>query len=406
MSGTVYEEKNDWWEGIKDISIKSDLTGDVDQMRTDAQNATQEKEELEEAYDNLFNEKFEYDATYDPLFQQYAAQYMQKGNMAMKNAMAESALLTGGYGNSWAMSAGAQAFNSQMDALYGLIPELRAAAYDEWATDKKTKLQALSDDLDEAGELADTANADYNAAFADHHADIIDYIVQGIMDSEITENEIPMVLSLYDNEFTEEEINALTADILETVEFYALKEAEQNGIIANIKADIVKNPEHNTEAYITAELAKNGLDYEDIKGAFGIDESYEFYDGKTPTQKMFDEALAAYETGDEEYLKYLDTVSGYSQRMLDEHINKYSNRFKLQETQNQDYYIAKEDDDTNGWLWGIDRKDLLSYKDTNDNIKTIKVSDLMKELIALGMTKKDAKQWINKNIPKNYEGEQ
>ena len=410
MGGTAYEnmtevekERYDWVQEIYDISARSGLTEDGSKKYLAAQDADKAVNDLETEYEKVLNDEFEYNAMCDPLFQQYAAQYMQEGQMAMKNAIAESSILTGGYGNSWAMSAGAQAFNSQMDTLYGLIPELRAASYDEWATDKQIKLKSLSEDLDEAGELADAANADYEAALADSRSEIIDYIAQGVMSGVITEDEIPTILPLYDNEFTEEEINALTEDILGAVEIYKLKEAELNGIITNIKADIIKNPEHNTEEYITAELAKNGLNYEDVKDSLGIGDAYEFYGGKTPTGTMMDEAAELYyQYGMEGIDRWAAKYPDYSvEKAIDHVLMEHPDIWEV--TENEDGYSTSEkllkdrvwtvtDNGGVNWFGGLDNNAYVKDQYNNE----YKLKDLVDEMVKDGSfkTAEEAKKWL------------
>ena len=54
----------------------------------------------------LNREEFSYDLNGDALYQQYKDQYMRGGQRAMQDTMAEAAALTGGYGNSYASTAG------------------------------------------------------------------------------------------------------------------------------------------------------------------------------------------------------------------------------------------------------------------------------------------------------------
>lgn len=77
----------------------------------------------------LNREKFSYDFASDPMYQQYADRYQQQGKMAMMDTMASAAALSGGYANSYAQSVGQQAYQSYMQGLNDIIPELRDAAY-------------------------------------------------------------------------------------------------------------------------------------------------------------------------------------------------------------------------------------------------------------------------------------
>lgn len=83
--------------------------------------------------DQILNRgNFQYDFTADPLYQQYAQQYQRNGQLAMKDAMAQSAALTGGYGNSYAQQVGQQGYQRWMENLNAVIPELQQAAYNRY----------------------------------------------------------------------------------------------------------------------------------------------------------------------------------------------------------------------------------------------------------------------------------
>ena len=92
-------------------------------------------------YDNLINDnlnnilnrkQFSYDANKDALYNQYKDMYTRNGQTAMQDTMGNAALLTGGYGNSYATTAGQQAYNSYMQQLNDKIPELEQRAYERY----------------------------------------------------------------------------------------------------------------------------------------------------------------------------------------------------------------------------------------------------------------------------------
>lgn len=68
--------------------------------------------------------KFEYDLNEDAVYKQYAERYKLLGNQAMQDTMANAATLSGGYGNSYASTAGQQAYNSYLQRLNDIVPEL------------------------------------------------------------------------------------------------------------------------------------------------------------------------------------------------------------------------------------------------------------------------------------------
>lgn len=92
-------------------------------------------------YDNLINDnlnnilnrkQFSYDPNKDTLYNQYKDMYTRNGQTAMQDTMGNAALLTGGYGNSYATTAGQQMYNSYMQQLNDKIPELEQRAYERY----------------------------------------------------------------------------------------------------------------------------------------------------------------------------------------------------------------------------------------------------------------------------------
>jgi len=77
----------------------------------------------------LNRQDFSYDAKSDPLFAQYKESYNREGDRALSNAMGEAMSLSGGRGNSYAMTAGQQAQNYYNAQLNDKIPELQQLAY-------------------------------------------------------------------------------------------------------------------------------------------------------------------------------------------------------------------------------------------------------------------------------------
>ena len=86
--------------------------------------------EIYNVLQQIFNrDKFSYDMNGDALYQQYADIYQNQADLAMKNAMAQSAAMTGGYGSSYAQAAGQQAYAQQMQNLNAVGMDLYDRAY-------------------------------------------------------------------------------------------------------------------------------------------------------------------------------------------------------------------------------------------------------------------------------------
>lgn len=77
---------------------------------------------------------FSYDVNKDALYQQYKKQYQALGNQAMQETMANASSLTGGYGSSYATTAGQQAYNNYMQQLNDIVPDLYAQARTNYDT--------------------------------------------------------------------------------------------------------------------------------------------------------------------------------------------------------------------------------------------------------------------------------
>ena len=88
------------------------------------------RDEALQAY--LNREDFQYDLNGDALYRQYKDRYTQLGKAAMQDTMGQAAALTGGYGSSYAQSVGQQAYNSYMQQLGDVVPELYQLAYDRY----------------------------------------------------------------------------------------------------------------------------------------------------------------------------------------------------------------------------------------------------------------------------------
>jgi peptidoglycan hydrolase-like protein with peptidoglycan-binding domain len=87
---------------------------------------------LQDTIDKIMNrEKFSYDLNGDALYQQYKDQYTTQGQMAMMDTMGQAAALTGGYGNSYASTAGNQAYQGYLQQLNDRVPELYQLALDK-----------------------------------------------------------------------------------------------------------------------------------------------------------------------------------------------------------------------------------------------------------------------------------
>lgn len=137
---------------------KSDDVINAENKKTEAENAVKNYGDFsysnQESFDAIMNkilnrEQFSYDLNGDALYQQYKDKYIQQGKMAMQDTMGQAAAMTGGYGNSYASTAGNQAYQASLENLNDVIPELYQLAYDKYnqeGQDMLNKYSMLSDD--------------------------------------------------------------------------------------------------------------------------------------------------------------------------------------------------------------------------------------------------------------------
>lgn len=76
--------------------------------------------------------KFQYDVNSDALYRQVAQNYLRQGKQAMMDTVGQAAALTGGYGNSYAQTAGQQTYEQYLLGLTELVPQYRQMAMQQY----------------------------------------------------------------------------------------------------------------------------------------------------------------------------------------------------------------------------------------------------------------------------------
>jgi hypothetical protein len=115
------------------------------------------EEQMKETADQIINRKpFEYDMNADKLYQQYKDAYTNQGKMAMEDTVGQASALTGGYGNSYAVTAGNQAYMGYMKELDNIAPSLYQAAMDRYVAEG----DALNDKYDALAKLLGESTED------------------------------------------------------------------------------------------------------------------------------------------------------------------------------------------------------------------------------------------------------
>ena len=128
--------------------------------------------QLNELYEQIVNrDKFKYDLNSDMLYQQYKDQYVNLGQMAMKDSMGQTAALTGGYGSSYGQSVGQQQYDAYLQQLNDVVPELYGMALDQYNAEGDDMLQQYG----MLGDLADDEYGKYQDSLTEYWRNL-DYL--------------------------------------------------------------------------------------------------------------------------------------------------------------------------------------------------------------------------------------
>lgn len=352
-----------------------------------------------------------------PLFQMYQSMYMGNAQKAMKGAIADSALLTGGYGNSFGQVAGQQAYADVMDDFYAAIPSLFSAAYSVYDSERAAAKAAWDENQAKIAEATEKAQGEYDAAVDSEQDRAYDYALEKIESGKWTweqAEEALRGLTYTDHEgkevslFTEEDVKGYS-DLYDYS--VATKEAANNAFDLELIEMLIEHPEYATEEYLTAYFKDKGYVPDE-----GVIKSYvDNYQGRveedteeTP-QEYKDLAWSYIQNGEQNKLDALkEKLQGdnYDTNFIDymmlQHKADSSVKFntgneELDKVLNRDYTI-KTDTKNRGGKNSLDRNDVWTYTDDKGKEVTVKIADLFGELKDLGMKGSAAREWIMKNL--------
>ena len=127
------------------------------------------QDQLNETLQQILNrDKFSYDLNGDMLYQQYKDQYTTQGKLASMDVMGQAAAMTGGYGNSYAQTAGQQAYQSYLQKLNEVVPELYGMARDQYNQEG----QALYDQASLMAQMEDQDYGRYRDQMSDYYTEL------------------------------------------------------------------------------------------------------------------------------------------------------------------------------------------------------------------------------------------
>lgn len=200
--------------------------------------------QLRQALDNILNqEDFQYRLDGDALYRRYREQAVRDGQRAMSDTLGQAAALTGGYGNSYAQTAGQQSYARQLEAVGDRIPELYGLAMEQYrlrAQSLRDRYSVLSD-ADKTGysryadslalwqEEADRLRKQYEAARDSDYGAYRDEVADWKWQQEFDENR-----RRYDQKWEQE--HPASAPAVQTVYPTAKKKEDGGKVISTIGA--------------------------------------------------------------------------------------------------------------------------------------------------------------------------
>lgn len=125
--------------------------------------------ELRDLYDRILNRTpFSYDLSSDLLYQQYRQQYTSQGRLAMMDTMGQAAALTGGYASSYAQAVGQQQYDTYLQSLNDLVPDLYQMALSQYNAEG----ESLADQYAMLRDLRDDAYQQYRDELDAYHQNL------------------------------------------------------------------------------------------------------------------------------------------------------------------------------------------------------------------------------------------
>ena len=367
----------------------------------------------------LNRDKFSYDLNSDALYQQYADQYQLMGQQAMMDTMGQAQAMTGGYGNSYAQSAGQQAYQGYLQKLNEVVPELYQMAYDRYnqegqdmlnkygmlasqdeleygryrdkVGDYYTDLDYLTEDArykaeDDYGKYIDG----YNMEYGQHRDSVSDW-----------QTELDRADSEYWNErgyeYQQERDQAADEQWQKEYEY----QQERNKVADE---QWQKEYEFALQQYSDSQKASvsgggsgggtgsggsggsgNG------GGSGGSEEQEDSGSNKSGVSDNIRDKAAGY-TSNKDLANYLDGLTGSGVLSEDEADDLYAEYKQVDKAALSDRDWTLKDDGGVNWFWGVD--DNAVVKDQYGN--SYRLDKLVNALVAEGMSKSEAKAYVKK----------
>ena len=316
--------------------------------------------------------KFSYDVNGDALYQQYKDKYIQQGKLAMQDTMGQAAAMTGGYGNSYAAAVGNQAYQSHLNNLNDIVPELYQMAYDRYN-------QETQDLYNRYSLLSDRENTLYGR----HRDTVSDWQADRNYYADRYNSERAFDYGVYSDTETanQTQFNAdRTLAYSQYIDDYNKAYNEHRDSVADDQWQATYDAAH---AELDAKMKTEGYVKDEQTGKYVIDEGVNDtpVDAFAEADARYGKKLAGYTTkkGQAEYLASLGLNEDVAFALLD--------KYGVTELTDRTWEMV-DDGGINWFGLGIDADAKVS-----DGTKTYTLAELRKELKKT-MSNKEANAWI------------
>lgn len=363
-------------------------------------------------------DKFEYDVDSDMMFQQALASAMGSGKQAMQDTIGQASALTGGYGSTYATSAGNQAYNAFIEDAYNNLPEYYQMALDAYQMEGQemyNQLAMLNDaDAAEYQRMYDSWNANFSNAqqmYQNEYGTWQDSVSNAMNSANLQLSEHGQLFdqaynvynaqqnyadTLYAQEYqkwADEVANAMNYANMQNSDYWNTTEFNESVRQYNENLALQKDQFSQEMAYKNSALAQDQAQFERemaYKNAALVQDNAQFYASlnkksssggngsgssgssstlKQPTETQMKKALEAYNSGGDAALnQYVDSLgSNVDMESIANYVDSYGSY-----TEPLTYTVI--DDGGVNWFFGVDN----NVKVQDQYGKTYKLSDLKK----------------------------
>lgn len=170
VSANTEQKRN---QALNDYKESSQVQNAYNQLQNTLNNkpgafTSSYQDQLNEIYNRIMNrEEFNFNMNENSLYQQLKNQYSVLGKQAMQDTMGQAAAMTGGYGSSYAQTAGQQTYQNYLQELNSQLPDLYSMELQRYQQEGENMQNqyALSRDM------YDTEYGQYRDSVSDWQAD-------------------------------------------------------------------------------------------------------------------------------------------------------------------------------------------------------------------------------------------